>query len=82
MRQKRINLRLTRHDAAELVMILHLSMDGEAGGMLLPEQRAVADRLLGRLWALLQPRKTLLEKETSTTISTGGHRGAKKDTDI
>jgi len=54
-RQKRVRFSMTRHDAATLMTILWQAAQDEPG-MLAPEDSKVADKLMGRLQKLLQPR--------------------------
>lgn len=58
MRQKRIRLSLTRHDAAALLSILTQAV-GDEPGMLIAKDAEIADRIAGRLLKLLQPRSRL-----------------------
>jgi hypothetical protein len=58
MRQERIRLSLTRHDAAVLYTVLIQAIADEPG-MLIPEDAKAAGKIVGRLWGLLHPRSRL-----------------------
>ena len=60
--KQRIHLNLSRRDAATLFVILSQAIDestGEQDGMLLEDDLDCADRIIVRLWNMLQdPRQT------------------------
>lgn len=74
MRQKRVNLLLTRRDAATLMTILGQAA-GDEPGMLTAIDVKIAGKIAGRLLGLLQPRSRL----TSVVVKprpSGGFRRA------